>query len=315
MIVDAHCHAWRTWPYSADVPDPPHRGSVDQLLYEMDRHGVGATLVVCAQIGDGPTANPENNNDVAQDAHRLPDRLAFLLDVDNPWSPHHHQPGAARRLRALVARFPHAVGFTHYLGEVDDGWLTSQNGDEFFGAAEELGLIASISAPPAWQPALQRVAAAHPGLVLLIHHLGWLSVSAPGYPDDLAAVLAGAEYGNVFVKVSGFYYASAQPWDFPYRDTWPAVRDLVSAYGSERLMWGSDFPASLGKATYTQSLEMVRTVLPFLSQRQRDQILGGTLTRLLAAARSPVIPGAGQPASEPAGQPTARPGTGGSDRR
>jgi predicted TIM-barrel fold metal-dependent hydrolase len=291
MIVDAHCHAWRVWPYSLTVPDPSHRGSADQLLHEMERHGVAAALVVCAQIGEGATANPENNSYVARAARERPDRLAFLLDADGPWSIHHHRPGAAQRLRDLVDRFPQAVGFTHYLGEVDDGWLTSRDGDEFFGVAEELRLIASISAPPVWQPALHRVAAAHPGLVLVIHHLGGLSVTARSYPDDLAAVLAGAEYEHVFVKVSGFHYATAQPWNFPYRDTWSTVRELVSAYGCERLMWGSDFPASLGKATYAQSLEMVRTVLAFLSAEQRDQILGGTATRLLRAAGSPAALG------------------------
>jgi predicted TIM-barrel fold metal-dependent hydrolase len=63
-------------------------------------------------------------------------------------------------------------------------------------------------------------------------------------------------------------------------------------------MWGSDFPASLGKATYAQSLEMVRTVLAFLSAEQRDQILGGTATRLLRAAGSPAALG---PTESPTG--------------
>jgi predicted TIM-barrel fold metal-dependent hydrolase len=290
VIVDAHCHAWPVWPYSAQVPDPAHRGGVNQLLHEMDRHAVTAALVVCAQIGEGPTANPRNNAYVARAAEQHPDRLSFVVDVDSVWSELHHRPGAARRLRALAARFPRAVGLTHYLGEADDGWLDGAAGDEFFGAAEELGLIASISASPVWQPALHRVAAAHPGLVLVLHHLAGLQVPAASYPQDLRMVLAGARYPNLFVKLSGFHYATARPWDFPYREAWPAVRELVAAYGAERLMWGSDFPAALGKVTYRQSLEMARSVLPFLGAWQREQILGGTAARLLAAAwahRSP----------------------------
>src|SRR5215216_491670 len=40
MIVDSHCHAWRTWPYQPPVPGPTSRGTVEQLLWEMDQHGV-----------------------------------------------------------------------------------------------------------------------------------------------------------------------------------------------------------------------------------------------------------------------------------
>ena len=40
MIVDAHCHAWATWPYQPPVPDPESRGRIEQLLFEMDQNGV-----------------------------------------------------------------------------------------------------------------------------------------------------------------------------------------------------------------------------------------------------------------------------------
>ena len=50
MIVDSHCHAWRTWPYQPPVPDPEGRGTVEQLLFEMDGAGVDRAAVVCARI-------------------------------------------------------------------------------------------------------------------------------------------------------------------------------------------------------------------------------------------------------------------------
>ena len=50
MIVDSHCHAWRRWPYQPPVPDPESRGLVEQLLWEMDRHGVDRAAVVDAAL-------------------------------------------------------------------------------------------------------------------------------------------------------------------------------------------------------------------------------------------------------------------------
>src|SRR5690348_1260468 len=58
MIVDSHCHAWRTWPYEPPVPDPTSRGMVEQLLWEMDQNGVEKAVVICARIEH----NPDNND-------------------------------------------------------------------------------------------------------------------------------------------------------------------------------------------------------------------------------------------------------------
>ena len=69
-IFDSHCHAWRRWPY-APVPDEESRGSVEQLLYEMDQHSVAQALIVCAAIDK----NPDNVQYVAaaRDSHPGPD--------------------------------------------------------------------------------------------------------------------------------------------------------------------------------------------------------------------------------------------------
>lgn len=286
MIVDSHCHAWRIWPYDSAAPGATHQGNMDQLLYEMDANEVDAALVVCAQIGAGGSANSDNNGYVSHAAASCSDRVFFAVDVDSVWSATYHTAGAAERLRAAAVRYPSAVGFTHYLGETDDGWLASADGRSFFAAAEELGLIASISAAPVWQQSLQLIARAHPDLVVMVHHLGGLAVTAQDYAEDVRAVLSGAENENVFVKISGFHYATERAWDFPYREAWPIVGDLVAAYGAERLLWGSDYPASLGKVTYRQSLEMVRSQLPLLTIQQRNEILGGTARRVFTAARS-----------------------------
>ena len=37
---------------------------------------------------------------------------------------------------------------------------------------------------------------------------------------------------------------SNEPW--PHRDTWPAVRRVIDAFGAERCVWGSAFPQVCG---------------------------------------------------------------------
>src|SRR5258707_15399785 len=110
MIIDSHCHAWTYWPYQPPVPDPEHRGKIEQLINEMDLNGVDQAFVVCAQIDH----NPENNNYIAQQVARFPARLHQVVDLDSEWSPLYHQAGAADRLRRMVDQWP-IKGFTHYL--------------------------------------------------------------------------------------------------------------------------------------------------------------------------------------------------------
>ncbi len=287
MILDSHCHAWRRWPYDPPVPDPTSRGSAEALLHEMDVHGVERAALVCARIGTGDNANDDNNDYAAEWASRHPDRLVVLVDVDCSWRPEHHTPGASRRLRETVERTG-AIGFTHYVNADNDGWFASDEGTEFFATAAETNLVASLSLSPAWHADLRTIARAHPTLPILVHHLGGVSTARGTYVDDLAEVVASAAEPNIHVKVSGFHYASARGWDFPYAEARDAFRQLVRAFGPSRMTWGSDFPAARGFLTYTQSLEVVRTHCEFLDARDLDQILGETLARVLDTRRPAV---------------------------
>ena len=85
-IIDSHCHAWETWPYSSDVPDPESRGVVEQLLYEMDLNDVNEAVIVSAQIRH----NPENNAYGAAQVEAYPDRLHQFVDLDSFWSQTYH---------------------------------------------------------------------------------------------------------------------------------------------------------------------------------------------------------------------------------
>lgn len=277
MIADSHCHAWRCWPHQPAVPDPAGHGSADLLLYEMDRAGVERAAIVCARIGD----NDDNNEYVADAARRHPDRLAVIADVDCYWRPEYHTPGAAERLQEAAERLD-IVGFTHYVDGANDGWFVSDEGMAFFAIGAELGLIASLSVSPGWQADLRRVADAFPTMPILVHHLGLV---AAGDGDGLAQVLASAVEPNIYVKVSGFHYASARSWDFPYADARSIFSAIYRAYGAERLCWGSDFPEARSLLTYRQALEVVRSWCDFVAPGDMDAILGGSLMRVINGPR------------------------------
>lgn len=68
-------------------------------------------------------------------------------------------------------------------------------------------------------------------------------------------------------------------YEYPYQelfDTFQAVYDVV---GPNRLVWGSDMPNVLRFCTYRQSYGYLGHI-PFLSDADRDAILGGNLARV-----------------------------------
>ncbi len=282
MIIDSHTHAWPRWPYQPAVPDDTQRGRIEQLLHEMDLNGVDQAVLICAQID----RNPQNNAYIAEQVARHHPRLHQFADVDSVWSAKHQQPGGAKRLSDLIERFA-ISGFTHYLGEHDDGaWLASPEGLKFFSVAAEHNLIASLSCYPQQQAMIRKVARAFPSLPILCHHLGWPKFGPGTTLENLRQVLASAKCANIHIKISGFAYASKRDWDYPYADTLDLVRAIHEHFGPQRMCWGSDYPVSRFFMTYRQSLEVLRTHCTFLTEQDKAWILGKSLHTLLMDTRA-----------------------------
>ena len=174
--LPGHTHVWATWPYRPGVPDPQTRGSVENLLHEMDASGVDHAVVVSTEI-DGAAGNNDHGASVVA---QHPGRFSQLVDLDSHFGPDYHRPGSADRLRAVVDRYA-PVGVSHYLAAEDDGWLGSTGGDAFLAVAEEAGVVVNLAARPVWGPAIRGAARRHPGVTILLNHLGTVMLH-PGGP-------------------------------------------------------------------------------------------------------------------------------------
>lgn len=281
MIVDGHCHAWRRWPYQPFDAKLEADCRIEGLLGEMNLHQVDAALVICARIGD----NDDNVDYVVDAASCDQGRLYAFPDVDCSWHDTYHRRGSARQVRSAAERWG-AVGVTHYLGADNDGWLVSAEGAAFFEAAAELNLIVSLAAPAAWQRDLRVVAERFPTVPILCHHLGLVSAADGLNRAELDQVLESASCSNIFVKVSGPYHASRSAFDVHDQHVVSLVAALHEAFGAERMCWGSDYPVCRLFGTYLDSLNFLRNDCAFLSNSDRDAILGSTLMQLLET-RSP----------------------------
>jgi hypothetical protein len=69
-------------------------------------------------------------------------------------------------------------------------------------------------------------------------------------------------------------------FDYPYREVWPALEQMLRKVGSRNLMWGTDMPFQNRFCTYRQSRRWIETC-GLLSQSELEDVMGGTAARLL----------------------------------
>jgi L-fuconolactonase len=275
LITDAQIHVWSSqddlgYPWGpnplkffSDTPVQPF----EKVIADMDEARVDAALVV------QPNLYEADNSYALAAARAYPDRLRVVARIE-PTAPEHR-----RRLEELMAD-PLIVGIR--MSKFDDAGAWGPDGlfGPMLAAAEELRVsVAGITGTRtlhAWADVAKR----HPALCLIVDHLGMepvpASVPEPG-PEPfrlLPNLLELAQYPNVCVKMTGSPALSNE--DFPYRDIWPALARIVSAFGADRVMWGSDFNRVLPLLTYREGVDYFAEIDLF-DEDTKDKLYNRTL--------------------------------------
>ena len=281
MLVDTHVHVWEidpprypvgpTAPTWNSYPDEP--GTADELLAEMNAHDVDWAVLVQTSWSTW------DNGYIADSAARFPQRfighgLIDPQDADN-----------AEQVRYWVQQRGLAGFRFHPMYYPDEKiLLTAQNGPmwEEIAAADAI-IQFHLRAEQADQ--IGAIARRHPHLTLILDHLGYPQVDA-----DSAAfqpIVDLARYDNVHVKLSDVNGHSRQ--DYPYPDVHPFIIRVFSAFGAERMIWGTGYPghhrAKHNWPSLEQELRLIREGLPFLGEDDKERILGSTAARIWGLAK------------------------------
>lgn len=272
LIVDAHVHMWkastpeRPWMPGAR-PQLPEPFTIERLVAMMDEAGVDRVIIV-------PPSVEGDRLDYAQEAvERYPGRFAIMGRISL------NDPTAARRL-ATWKKQPGVLGIRLNITGDQGAWLTDGTADWFWPAAEKAGIPVMFLTTGHTQQ-FARIAERHPQLALIIDHMGVSSRTARSgtVPAAIDQALALAKYPNVSVKVSAAATISSEP--YPFRDLSPYIRRLFDAYGPHRCYWGTDMTNSFTRATYPQRIAHFTDELDFLSEHDKDWIMGRAIvTRL-----------------------------------
>jgi L-fuconolactonase len=265
MIIDSQVHIWAPptpeKPYSTENAAKPHRSvplGHQELLREMDGGGVARCVLV-------PPTWEADRNDTSLEAARLhPDRFAVMGKIKL----------AAPESRALMATWksqPHMLGIRLVFNSGrSKEWLVDGTADWFWAVAERYDVPVMAFAPHAVAK-LGAIAERHPGLRLIIDHLG-LSSALRGktLEPGVDEVIKLARLPNVAVKVSALPCYVDEPYPFPTLH--PIVRRVVDTFGPRRCFWGTDL--SHLTCPYKECLTLFTEEMKSLSSTELEWIMG-----------------------------------------
>jgi predicted TIM-barrel fold metal-dependent hydrolase len=127
------------------------------------------------------------------------------------------------------------------------------------------------------------LARACPDLSLVLDHCGVPDIAGGGldpWRDDIAAL---ARLPNVVAKVSGVL-AYCAPAAADLAAVRPYVEHVISAFGPERCLWGSDWPVVNTRASLPAWIAATRQILAELSPEEQAAVAHRTAERVYAVA-------------------------------
>jgi predicted TIM-barrel fold metal-dependent hydrolase len=267
MIVDAQVHLWlaetpeRPWPAGgAARAHLPYPYTVDKLLPLMSEAGVDRVVIV------PPSWEGERNDYALEAAKKYPDRFGVMGRVllNSP---------AARAQLPDWRKQPGMLGVRLSFAGLQDKWMSDGTADWFWPAAAKAGIPIMILITNR-QAEFARVVERNPDNIFIIDHMALSNeiVKSGKAAEVIAATCAFARYPNVSCKMSSAPTRSQE--GYPFRDMTPLLKRVFDAYGPRRCYWGTDITAAIDKATYRQRITHFTETLDFLSEEDKDWVMG-----------------------------------------
>ncbi|HWO60265.1 MAG TPA: amidohydrolase family protein [Umezawaea sp.] len=171
------------------------------------------------------------------------------------------------------------VGVRHLVEpEPDPEWLTRSDVLAGLRAVRDAELVYDVLTRPHQLPAVVAVAKALPDLTFVLDHLSKPDIAGRVLEPWAARLAELGSLPNVVAKVSGLVTEAGPRWTVD--DLRPWVDVVLEEFGPSRLMFGTDWPVCLLAASYDEVVESARQVTDGLTAAERDQVFGGTATRV-----------------------------------
>lgn len=270
MRLDAHVHLWdpKRGDYGWLGPHLPKLNryfSSTELQSILAAHEVAAVVLVQA----APTAAETDYLLALSAVHPWIRGVVGWVELDSP------QAGDQVSRRAAQARF---VGLRPMLQDLSErDWILSPACALGLEALQASGMAFDALIRPPHLPVIVELAGRYPQLRIVVDHAAKPVIGRMIDPAWRTGMRELAAHANVSCKVSGLMTELSAPTEAAMIPSY--VAELLDAFGSERLIWGSDWPVLTQVAQYSGWLELTERCLAGLSSDARERVFGINATR------------------------------------
>jgi L-fuconolactonase len=266
MVVDAHQHFWRFNPardawITAEMSAIRRDFLPEDLAAELGANGVDATIAVQA---DQSEAETEFLSGLAEGNGRIAGVVGWL-DL--------RSPQIEKRLE-YFSKFKKLRGLRHVAqAEPDDRFLIRPDFLRGVALLKQFELTYDILIYPRQLPAAIELVGKFPHQKFVVDHLAKAEIKAKRIEPWAAQIRELAANPNVYCKLSGM--VTEADWkNWKLADFEPYLDVVFDSFGSERVMFGSDWPVCLVAATYAQVKRIVESYIDYHQTNNRESIFG-----------------------------------------
>ncbi len=278
MRLDAHQHFWKVargdYGWLTPKLTPIYRDfGIEDLRPHLAAAGIAGTVLVQA----APTeAETEFLLALAAESGGLVQGVVGWVDFEAKDAP--------QRLERL-ARNSLLRGVRPMMQDIPDtDWMLKRTLDPVFHKLIELDLRFDALIQPRHLTNLRRLLDRYPALQIVIDHAAKPRIAAGEREHWATEMRALARETQAWCKLSGLITQAGPTWRV--LDLGRYVDQLFGSFGSERVIWGSDWPVVELAGGYQRWWAATMELLRPLDPESRERLLGGNATRFYGLARA-----------------------------
>jgi len=177
-----------------------------------------------------------------------------------------------------LQRSPWFKGVRHiWEGETDAGWLDRPEAINGLRELEHRGICYDFLVRPPNLPYVPRIMEKVPDLRAVIDHIAKPDIKGRKFEPWLSDLRHVASVDRMRCKVSGMI-TEADHANWSIDDLKPYVHHVVGMFGTDRLMFGTDWPVCTLAGSYEKVVSTARKLFESFTELERNWIFGGTAT-------------------------------------
>jgi len=270
MTIDAHQHFWKYHPQrdawiTEDMQVLRRDFTPEDLLPILVQNGIDGCVAVQADQSEDET----NFLLACANQHAFIQGVVGWIDFRDP---------ALEKRLDYVKQFEKLKGFRHIVQAEPAGFLSDGNFRRGVALAASHGFTYDLLILHHQFPDALPFIHSLPDVPIVIDHIGKPSIKTKEKTHWELNLAAASSFQNVYCKLSGL--VTEAEWNQWTRDDFfPFLDEVFECFGTDRVMYGSDWPVCLLSASYEQQLSIVNDYLQELSAEERAKVMGGNAIR------------------------------------